>query len=60
MAELATLKEKAGDHATASRLYEQAADGAMEDGKMKTATQWSLKAAELQPPSAGLTDQERL
>jgi elongation factor 2 kinase len=47
-AELAELKEKAGDFATASRLYEEAADGAMNDGQMKNATKWSLKAAELQ------------
>jgi elongation factor 2 kinase len=47
-AELAELKEKAGDCATASGLYEEAADGAMVDGLMKTATKWSLKAAELQ------------
>jgi elongation factor 2 kinase len=47
-AELAELKEKAGDFATASRLYEEAADGAMTDGQMKNATKWSLKAAELQ------------
>jgi elongation factor 2 kinase len=59
-AELATLKEKAGDHATASRLYLEAAECAMEDGKMKTATEWSLKAADLQPLSSGLADQESL
>jgi elongation factor 2 kinase len=47
-AELAELKEKAGDFATASRLYEEAADGAMNAGQMKNATKWSLKAAELQ------------
>jgi elongation factor 2 kinase len=48
-AELADLKEKVGDKSTASRLYEEAADGAMTDGKMQTATKWSIKAAELQP-----------
>jgi hypothetical protein len=47
-AELAELKEKLGDFADASRLYEEAADGAMTAGQMKNATQWSLKAAELQ------------
>jgi elongation factor 2 kinase len=47
-AELAELKEKAGDFAKASRLYEEAADGAMSDGQMKNATKWSLKAADLQ------------
>jgi len=44
--ELAVLKEQAGDLETASSLYEMAADGAMADGKMKTASEWSLKAAE--------------
>ena len=46
-AELAQLKGEFGDVASASALYEQAADGAMSEGKMKTATQWSLKASEL-------------
>lgn len=45
--DLAQLKEKIGDPKTAMTLYEQAADGAMTDGKMKLATQWSLKAAAL-------------
>ena len=45
--DLAQLKEKAGDLQAASALYEEAADGAMAAGKMKTATQWSLKAAEI-------------
>jgi Tudor domain len=47
-AELAALKEKTGDLEKASKLYEQAADGAMAEGKMQAATKWSLKAAELQ------------
>ena len=37
----------AGDTLKASTLYEEAAQGAMEAGKMKTATEWSLKASEL-------------
>lgn len=45
--DMAELKEAAGDLASASVLYESAADGAMAEGKMKTATAWSLKAAEL-------------
>jgi elongation factor 2 kinase len=48
-AELAEFKENSGDMAAAAALYEEAAGGAMTDGKMKTATQWSLKACELQP-----------
>lgn len=47
-AELANLKLEIGDKAAASEYYQQAAEGAMEDNKMKTATEWSLKAAELQ------------
>ena len=45
--ELAKLKEKAGDKEGASALYQDAADRAMTDGKMKSATDWSLRAAEL-------------
>ena len=47
-AELAELKEQAADLSTAAKLYEEAADGAMTAGKMKKATEWSLKASELQ------------
>ena len=47
-AELAALKEQMGARAEASALFEEAADGAMIDGKMKAATEWSLKAGELQ------------
>lgn len=46
-ADLAKLKEKAGDLSTASTLYEEAAQEAMESNKMKVATELSLKAAEL-------------
>lgn len=45
---LAQIKEHMNDYSSASMLYEVAADGAVEDGKMQTATLWSLKAAELQ------------
>lgn len=46
--DLAQLKEASGDAVSASALYVSAADGAMADGKMKWATEWSLKAAGLQ------------
>jgi elongation factor 2 kinase len=45
--ELAELKEKAGEKETAAALYEKASNEAMNAGKMKKATEWSLKAAEL-------------
>lgn len=45
--ELAQIKEEMKDYKAASILYESAADGAIADGKMKSATSWSLKAAEL-------------
>ncbi|CAB9507913.1 Eukaryotic elongation factor 2 kinase [Seminavis robusta] len=47
-AELAELKVEAGDKESASTYYQEAAEGAMQDNKMKMATEWSLKAAELQ------------
>ncbi|KAL3936964.1 MAG: hypothetical protein SGARI_002338 [Bacillariaceae sp.] len=46
-AELAELYAKAGKNDKASLLYEEASSEAMEAGKMKTATEWSLKASEL-------------
>lgn len=46
-AELAELKARTGEPAEAAALYQQAADRAMVDGKMKTATEWSLKAVDL-------------
>jgi hypothetical protein len=46
-AELAELKVEANDKQGASSLYQQAAEGAIQDNKMKLATGWSLKAAEL-------------
>ena len=46
-ADLAKLIAKSGDKSEAAKLYDEAAHGAMEAGKMKTATEWSLIAAEL-------------
>jgi elongation factor 2 kinase len=46
--ELGRLKEKAGDTAAASALYEEASEGAMANHRMKVACEWSVKAAELQ------------
>lgn len=46
MAELAQLKVEAGDTEAASTYYQEAAERAMQDNKMKLATEWSLKAAE--------------
>ena len=46
--DLAELMEKKGDLEEASALYSQAADGALSAGKMKLATEWSLKAADLE------------
>jgi len=46
-ADLAKLVEKAGDKSKASALYEEAAQEAMQAGKMKIATEWSLKASDL-------------
>jgi elongation factor 2 kinase len=46
-AELAELKAAAGEKALAAELFQEAADGAMNDGKMQTATKWSLRASEL-------------
>jgi elongation factor 2 kinase len=47
-AELADLKAAVGEKAKAAQLYEEAAEGAVVDGKMETATKWSLRAAELE------------
>jgi elongation factor 2 kinase len=46
-AELAELIAKTGDKEKASSLYEEASCEAMSYGKMKTATEWSLKASTL-------------
>eukprot|EP00521_Asterionellopsis_glacialis_P013996 CAMPEP_0195290632 /NCGR_PEP_ID=MMETSP0707-20130614/6420_1 /TAXON_ID=33640 /ORGANISM="Asterionellopsis glacialis, Strain CCMP134" /LENGTH=760 /DNA_ID=CAMNT_0040350785 /DNA_START=35 /DNA_END=2317 /DNA_ORIENTATION=+ len=46
-AELAEFKAKTGAASEAATLFEEAADGAMNDGKMQTATKWSMQASEL-------------
>jgi elongation factor 2 kinase len=46
-AHLAELKASIGDVKVAATLYEEAADGAMNAGKMKSAAEWSSKASEL-------------
>jgi len=46
-AELAELKAAAGQKERAAELFQEAADGAMNDGKMQTATKWSLCASEV-------------
>lgn len=45
--DLAEIKERSGSLKEASTLYEEAAGAALEAGKMKAATKWSLKASEL-------------
>ena len=46
-AELAEIKEQRGDKEAAAALYDEASNDAMNANKMKKATEWSLKAAEL-------------
>ncbi len=48
MAKLAELLASTGHLTNASALYQEAADFAMDDGKMKTANTWSLLAADLE------------
>ena len=48
MAKLAELHANAGHLSKASTLYREAADKAMDAGKMKTANAWSMRAAELE------------
>lgn len=48
MAKLAELKGKAGEHSDAAALFQEAADLAMNVGKMKSANAWSMRAAELE------------
>mmetsp|Transcript_12989 Transcript_12989/g.30753 ORF Transcript_12989/g.30753 Transcript_12989/m.30753 type:complete len:750 (-) Transcript_12989:61-2310(-) len=45
--ELAALKLKLGSKEAAAALFEEASNDAMNAGKMKKASEWSLKAAEL-------------
>mmetsp|Transcript_35705 Transcript_35705/g.62664 ORF Transcript_35705/g.62664 Transcript_35705/m.62664 type:complete len:213 (-) Transcript_35705:1071-1709(-) len=44
MAKLAELKEKTGESSDAAALFQEAADLAMNAGKMKTANNWSMRA----------------
>jgi hypothetical protein len=46
MAKLAALKAKNGEFPDAAELYQEAAELALNAGKMKTASSWSLLAAE--------------
>ena len=46
MAELASLKAEAGDKVAASHYYQEAAERAVQDNKMRIGAEWSLKAAE--------------
>jgi elongation factor 2 kinase len=46
-AKLAELKLRLGDKEAAAGLYQEAADEAMNAGKMKTAAEWSAKAGDL-------------
>ena len=48
MARLADLKAKTGSSSDAAALFQEAADLAMNAGKMKTANGWSMRAAELE------------
>lgn len=48
MAKLAELKAKTGESSDAAALFLEAADLAMNAGKMKTANNWSIRAAELE------------
>lgn len=48
MAKLAELKANAGERSDAAALFHEAADLAMNAGKMKTANNWSMRAAELE------------
>ena len=48
MAKLADLKAKTGESSSAAELFQEAADLAMNAGKMKTANEWSMRAAELE------------
>ena len=48
MAKLAELKARTGHNSVAAMLYQEASELAMNAGKMKTANEWSMKAAELE------------
>ena len=48
LADLANVKERMEELDQASKLYELAASEAVDAGKMKLASEWSIKSAELQ------------
>jgi len=48
MAKLAELKVKAGESAEAAELFQEAADLAMNAGRMSFASNWSERATELE------------
>lgn len=48
ISKIAGLKEKTGDRLGAAELFQQAAELAMSAGKMQTANNWSMRAAELE------------
>jgi elongation factor 2 kinase len=48
ISKIAELKEKTGDRSAAAELFQQAAELAMNAGKMQTANKWSMKAEELE------------
>ena len=48
ISKIAELKEKTGDRSAAAELFQQAAELAMNAGKMQTANKWSMRAAELE------------
>jgi elongation factor 2 kinase len=48
ISKMAELKEKTGDRSAAAELFQQAAELAMNAGKMQTANNWSMRAAELE------------
>mmetsp|Transcript_29919 Transcript_29919/g.62954 ORF Transcript_29919/g.62954 Transcript_29919/m.62954 type:complete len:711 (+) Transcript_29919:444-2576(+) len=48
MAKLAELKAKIGDASSASKLFQDAAELAMSAGKLQSASNWSVRAAELE------------
>ncbi|KAL9190626.1 hypothetical protein ACHAXT_000332 [Thalassiosira profunda] len=48
MAKLADLKADTGNNSEAAELFQEAADLAMNAGKMQTANKWSMRASELE------------
>ncbi|KAK1743665.1 hypothetical protein QTG54_005262 [Skeletonema marinoi] len=48
ISKIAELKERTGDRSAAAELFQQAAELAMNAGKMQTANKWSMRAEELE------------